>query len=375
MKARPVVSGRHGRFVVVCLLWTLSGAGNLAWSQSLDTMTWESVAECASVREVEFYIRSFPDGQHVGEAQDCLAQLANREVKIRFNDGCAGCPELVLIPAGTYTMGSKRGEEGRREIEGPAHRVSIRTPIAVGIHEVTRGEFRRFVNETAYETENSCYTLDPNTGAWGDLNNPPPEGSSWTNPGYEQTDAHPVVCVDWEDATAYLDWLSHKSGENYRLLSESEWEYVARAGTETPRYWGKRTGVQCQYENGLERAFANRYPSLKRKWRWKPLACNDAHVHTAPVGSFDKPNGFRLHDMLGNAREWVEDCWHEDYKGAPTDGSAWTWGGTCAMRVVRGGSWANVSKNMRSATRVGWTRETRSDVLTFRVARTLHWGE
>ena len=374
MKVLTAVSERCGRSVAACLVWSLSGVWSLAWPQSLDTMTWESVAQCTSVREVEFYIRSFPDGDHVEEARNCLTALANREVKIRFNDGCDGCPDLALIPAGTYSMGSNRGEEGRHKSEGPVHRVAIGTPIAVGMHEVTRGEFRRFVNEMAYEIEHSCYTLDPRTGSW-DPRKGPRKGVSWEDPGYEQADDHPVVCVDWDAATAYLDWLSDRSGEDYRMLSESEWEYAARAGTQRPRYWGRSTKEQCRFENGLERAFAKRYPSLKRKWNWRPIPCNDAHVHTAPVGSFDEPNGFGLHDMLGNTREWVADCWHDDYKGAPTDGSAWMRGGNCRLRVVRGGSWANVPRNMRAATRIAWTRETRSDVLSFRVARTLYWGE
>ena len=376
MKVRTALSERGGRSVVACLLWGLSGAWSFAWSQSMDTMTWESVAQCTSVREVEFYIRSFPDGEHAEEARSCLTALADREVRIRFNDGCDGCPDLVLVPAGRYEMGSKRGEGGRHKREGPAHEVEIRRPIAVGIHEVTRGEFHRFVNEEAYEIEHSCWTLDPKTGSW-DPREPQRKGFFWENPGYEQADDHPVVCVDWDAATAYLDWLSRRSGATYRMLSESEWEYVARAKTDTPRYWGRSyKKTQCRYENGLDSAFAKRYPSLKRKWKWKPIPCNDEHVHTAPVGSF-KPNDFGLHDMLGNVREWVADCWHPDYEGAPADGSVWTrkGKGNCARRVLRGGSWANVPKNMRAATRISYIREARSDVLGFRVARELYWGE
>ena len=374
MKARPSVSGKYGRCLGACLLLGLSGTGSVAWTQSLDTMTWTSVAECTSVRLVEYYIRSHPDGKHVGEARDCLEGLANRTPNFEFNDGCDGCPELVLIPAGTYTMGSKRGEAPRKQQrhEEPRHEVTIGVPIAVGLYEVTRSEFEHFVRAERHETEDVCYSLNHKTGAW----RPPREGYSWENPGFEQADRHPVVCVGWEDAQAYVDWLSARTGENYRLLSESEWEYAARAGTGTPRYWGRSTASQCKHENGLDKAFSKRYPGNRYpKMRWTTSACNDGHVHTAPVGSFDNPNGFGLHDMLGNAREWVDDCWHNSYTDAPVDGSAWTYGGNCGNKVLRGGSWANQSKNMRSATRQAWSAETRSDVLGFRVARSLHWGK
>ena len=160
-----------------------------------------------------------------------------------------------------------------------------------------------------------------------------------------------MVCVSWKDAKAYVDWLSGKTGKGYRLLSEAEWEYVARGGTRTSRYWGAGEGGQCEYANGA-------------------ASCRDRSVYTAEVGSY-RANGFGLHDVLGNVWEWVEDCWHEDYTGAPVDGSAWTSGGECGYRVLRGGSWVAKPRNLRSAIRIRNSTGNRVNFLGFRIARTL----
>ena len=153
----------------------------------------------------------------------------------------------------------------------------------------------------------------------------------WRNPGFIQTDQHPVVCVSWRNAQAYVKWLSRETGKTYRLLSEAEWEYVARGGTKTSRYWGEDVVGQCRHANGLDRSAKNRYP------KWKAVECDDGAVHTSAVGQY-KANGFGLHDVSGNVWEWVADCWNGHYNGAPADGSAWT-SGHCDRRVVRGGSW------------------------------------
>ena len=223
-------------------------------------------------------------------------------------------------------MGSPESEAGRDDDEGPRHRVRIAKRFAVGRYEVTRGEFGRFVRETEHSTGNACWTYEG--GEWEERS-----GLSWRNPGFTQADGHPVVCVSWEDAQAYVRWLSRKTGERYRLLSESEWEYVARGGTRTSRYWGDGESGQCSHANGADRA-------LKRRgdWKWEIVSCDDGHSHTAPMGSFSA-NAFGLHDVMGNVWEWVEDCWHESYAGAPADGGAWTVGGDCERRVLRGGSW------------------------------------
>jgi len=325
-------------------------------------LTWPLV-DCGKVTEVDFYLKSYPETPHLMEARECLMQAA--ENKPRFTDGCADCPDLVLIPPGTFTMGSKRNESGRTRYEGPRHEVTISVPFGVGVHEVTRGEFARFVDDTGYPVLESCGAMDESDGRWKRN-----DALSWTRPGYPQTDRHPVVCVRWVDAMAYVAWLSNKAEGKYRLLSESEWEYVARAGTDTPRHWGRSTWAQCDYENGLDRTFTRQF----RRFGWRPAPCSDGHVRTAPVASFDRPNGFGLHDILGNVREWVADCWHDRYTNPPTDGSPWGLGGDCQSAVVRGGSWANPPIHMRSAMRAKWEPGSRGDVLGFRVARSVHWG-
>ena len=189
---------------------------------------------------------------------------------------------------------------------------------------------------------------------------------SWRTPGFNQADGHPVVCVSWEDAKAYVKWLSRETGERYRLLSESEWEYVARAGTGTSWYWGDGESGQCTHANGADRALKRRYGD----WKWTVASCDDGRIHTAPVGSY-AANGFGLHDVLGNAWEWVEDCWHESYAGAPKDGRAWTGGGDCGRRVLRGGSWGFEPWFLRSAYRSRYSAGIRYSLAGFRVARTL----
>ena len=277
----------------------------------------------------------------------------------RFRD-CDGtwCPEMVVVPAGSYMMGSPASEAGRHDNEGPRHRVRIAQPFAVGVTEVTRGEFGRFVRETGHSTGNGCWTVED--GEWEERS-----GRNWRNPGYSQTDVHPVACVSWEDAQAYARWLSRETGERYRLLSEAEWEYVARGEKSTARYWGQSESDQCRHANGGDRALKRRYGD----WEWSTSSCDDGHVHTAPVGSYTT-NGYGLHDVLGNVWEWVEDCWHEGYAGAPSNGSAWK-SGECSRRVLRGGSWDDGPRDLRSAIRSRGTAGGRDNLTGFRVAKTL----
>ena len=172
-----------------------------------------------------------------------------------------------------------------------------------------------------------------------------------------------MVCVSWDDVRAYASWLSRRTGERYRLLSESEWEYVARAGTRTARYWGEGESGQCGHANGAD-------ASAKRQYSyWAAASCDDGHVRTAPVGSYGA-NAWGLHDVLGNVWEWTGDCWNESYAGAPSDGSSWE-RGACSNRVLRGGSWRNSPRYLRSAYRDGLFTGYRSLYNGFRVARTL----
>jgi formylglycine-generating enzyme required for sulfatase activity len=232
-------------------------------------------------------------------------------------------PEMVLIPAGSFVMGSPDSEPGQYHDEGPAHRVTIARPFWLGRYPVTRGEYAVFAGETGH----------------GD--------NQWQDPGFPQDDRHPVVNVSHQDAEAYVAWLSAKTRQTYRLPSEAEWEYAARAGTIAARYWGEAAG-----EPGKHARF-----SKER---------GDAGG-TAPVGCFP-PNPFGLYDMLGNVWEWCADPWHDTYLGAPTEGSVWANGGA-AGRVLRGGSWFNAARGVRSAYRTPVVPLDRLGFVGFRCAR------
>ena len=271
------------------------------------------------------------------------------------NKDCPQCPRMVVIPAGSFEMGSPSGTGAHDEAH--RHRVRISEPIAVGMYEVKRGEYMHFVEETNRSGGGACWQYDGM-----DMK----QGAGPADPGFIQGEDEPMVCASWTDAQAYVEWLSRKTGEKYRLLSESEWEYAARGGTVAARYWDDRESEQCGNANGADGTLKARYAD----WFELTAACDDGHAHTSESGRYG-PNGFGLFDMLGNAREWVEDCWHRDYDGAPGDGSAWTEGGNCALRVLRGGSWLDGPGGVRASVRDKGTADTRFSANGFRVARTL----
>lgn len=242
-----------------------------------------------------------------------------------FRDGDT-CPEMVVVPEGSFLMGSPESEKYRERNEGPVHPVTIVEPFAVGKFAVTFQEWQACVSD------GGC-SHRPHDMFWGGEN-------------------RPVIRVSWKDAQKYVSWLSERTGEGYRLLSESEWEYVARAGTTGPFQFGSTISTDQANYNGYK-------GELKIR------------SQTVPVGSFPA-NIFGLHEVHGNVWEWVEDCWHPSYnESPPTDGSAWTWGGNCDWRVLRGGSWNVSLKRLRVATRLKLKAETRSNKVGFRVARTL----
>ena len=264
---------------------------------------------------------------------------------------------MVVLPAGSYRMGSPSYEQGR-QVEGPVHEVTIAVPFAIGVYEVTVAEFGRFVDETGYSAGSSCRTYEG--GKYEDR-----AGRGWRNPGFGQSGRHPVACVNWNDAQAYVAWLSRETGEEYRLPSESEWEYAARAGTATARYWGEGESGQCRHANGADASLKERYSD----WPSLVASCRDGHVHTAPAGSF-AANGWELHDMLGSVWEWTEDCWNGSYAGAPSDGNAWEHG-DCSVRALRGGSWLSKPSVLRAAYRDRITTGVRFYFIGFRVVRML----
>ncbi len=282
--------------------------------------------------------------------------------KPAFKD-CADCPEMVVIPAGRFVMGEVPGEEEREKVpeqfrnrSQPQFWVDVAS-FSAGKFEVTRGQYRAFAQATDRSSD-GCFVW---TGAKfeHDLS------KDWRNPGYVQEETHPAACVSWNDASAYVTWLSQKTGKNYRLLSEAEWEYAARAGTTTTRFWGDDGNMSCGYANGSDLTAHAQVPGFDK---FVVANCNDRYAYTAPVGSY-RPNAFGLHDLLGNVWEWTQDCWNENYSGAPADGSA-SVTGNCSQRVVRGGSWFFNPQFLRAAFRLWDSTAVRGNFGGFRVART-----
>jgi formylglycine-generating enzyme required for sulfatase activity len=268
---------------------------------------------------------------------------------------CDVCPEMVVVPAGRFVMGSPESEPGRSPNEGPQHEVMIAYSFAIGKNKVTVDQFAAFVAESGY-VQGSC------------LKGNGPEqlpGVAFRNPNYPQTGSHPAACLNFADSRAYADWLARKTGKPYRLLSDAEWEYAARAGTTTRYYFGADERELCRYGNVGDQSTIGR---LGLSSGTTPAPCNDGYVFTAPVGSF-LPNAFGLYDMIGNIWEWVEDCNNPNYVGAPTDGSAWLTG-DCIRRQGRGGSFIDGVQNLGSARHIEHD-ERRTGDNGMRVARSL----
>jgi formylglycine-generating enzyme required for sulfatase activity len=294
-----------------------------------------------------------------------------------FRD-CSDCPEMVVVPAGSFIMGSTKEDEEReglsprlqkgrgandkavQEMLGwslPQHKVTIAKPFAVGKFHLTHGQFAAFVAATHRPDPESCNTMT----ADGDFHKN--VGGNWHNTGYTQSDDDPVTCAAWEDAKAYVDWLAAKTGKPYRLLSEAEYEYAARAGTTGQRFWGDNIKDTCKYANVADQSTHKVYPNLP----W--VDCNDGYAYTAPDGKF-QPNAFGLYGMLGNGYQWVADCVHVNYDGAPTDGSAWMTG-PCDRHGERGGAWFTGAYAVRAPKRGFNTPTARNGDNSFRIARDL----
>ena len=277
----------------------------------------------------------------------------SKRAAVAFKE-CDYCPEMVAVPAGNFIMGSPGSEIGRDKDEGPQQLVTIERSFAVGKFEVTVAQYKVFVDETGQPVD-SC-------DMWVITDATP------IAPGFPQGGSHPAVCISWHDAKAYTAWLSKKVGKEYRLLTEAEWEYAARAGTTSRFYFGDDDGQICNYANSADQPHRKFVPGAAK--------CRDGYIYTAPVGTF-APNAFGLYDMLGNAWEWVEDCAHDNYKDMPAatkqTGAAWT-NENCTSRIMRGGGWSNPPNLVRSAQRFRWSNikpNFRNNRIGFRVARTL----
>ena len=278
--------------------------------------------------------------------EQVAAMYSHRELQpeAQFQD-CQDCPKLTVIDSGSYMMGSDT------PFEGPQHSVTINSAFAVGIYEVTNREFAKFIQDTNYSFDsNQCLTLEEEK--WKERSK-----RNWQNTGYpEATEAHPVVCVSWEDANAYVNWLSEKTREKYRLLTEAEWEYVTRAGT-VKRYNTSSTTIatdQANYHEGNVWEGILEPPNIFKK-------------QTLPVGTFDA-NMFGLHDTHGNVWEWLQDCWADNYENTPNNGTAQE-SDNCEAHVLRGGSWMNSSEYITSTIRSSNIPTTRTSFNGFRVAR------
>jgi formylglycine-generating enzyme required for sulfatase activity/DNA-binding winged helix-turn-helix (wHTH) protein len=288
-------------------------------------------------------------------AREPAAKPAQKAART-FKD-CDVCPEMVELPAGEFMMGSPADERGRDEVEGSQRRVVIPKRLALGKFEVTVAQFEAFVAETGLVVEDTCRRLNIKTGRF-DL---PTEGS-FRQPGFDVSASHPVVCVSWHDAQSYAAWLGRRTGKPYRLPSEAEWEYAARAGTTASYSFGSDEGQLCDY---------GRFADLASRFPWGAGCRSKLATHgPLPVGTL-KPNPWGLFDMHGNTWEWVADCWRPDARETPTDGTPFPRPGGCEVGVLRGGSWVAGYRKLRSAQRLPVNAAKRHNHIGFRVALSL----
>ncbi len=261
------------------------------------------------------------------------------------------CPEMVVIPTGSFMMGSPETEEGRTDNEGPQRWVTLAQPFALGRHTVTRGQFAAFVVATGHD-------LSGGTVVWTGRKFERKADRDWRSPGFEQTDAHAVVCVSWNDAQAYARWLSAQTAASYRLPTEAEWEYAARAGTTTP-FWTGATISTSQANYYGDYAYESGVKGLDRKGT---VVVDDPSFPDNPFGLFH---------VHGNVWEWVQDCYAGSCDGAPTEGHLAVDRKDCPERVLRGGSWGGHLGDLRSAKRLGRGPDNRFSNTGFRLARML----
>lgn len=364
---------------------TTPESGQAPSQDDKEMVFWLAIQESTNPKSFEAYLQAYPNGAFAPLAQLKIAELSAEEPTVELAEGptepeetgseqrtqaavglnfepgqefrdCADCPSLTVVPSGGFTMGSPETEEGRLDNEGPTRPVQVEKPFAIGTREVTVREFQAFVEDTGYDVGDECWTYENGEGRYRADRN-------WRNPGFEQTPEDPVVCVSWRDAQAYVEWLRSVTGNRYRLPSEAEWEYAARAGSETRYFFGndRSGGMVCRYGNGADMTAKATYV------RWTTSVCDDGALYTAPGGSY-APNGFGLYDTLGNAAEWTQDCWNDGYWDAPGNTLALDYG-NCTLHPVRGQAWSGTPRGLRSAYREAFEAPERDQNIGFRVAR------
>ncbi len=331
-----------------------------------ESAAWGIAQRTDTIPAYRSYLADYPSGVNASAARSRIAALTPppepaTRVGQTFRDSLSGGgrgPEMVVVPSGSFTMGSLSSEKNRSSDEGPERTVRINYQFAVGKTEVTVAQYKAFADATGRAAGGNCYADLDGDGSWSTT-----AEANWTNTGFAQSGTHPVACLSFEDAQAYAEWLGRQTGEEYRLLTEAEFEYANRSGTTSAYVWGTDQNAGCRDSNGADSSAKRTYSG------WTTSTCNDGHVHTAPVGSF-RSNAFGLYDMTGNVWEWTQDCYADSYSGAPTDGSARI-GGDCSRRVLRGGSWDSNPIRLRSANRSRNYPTNRKDNAGFRAARTL----
>ncbi|MGC4028469.1 MAG: formylglycine-generating enzyme family protein [Steroidobacteraceae bacterium] len=307
-----------------------------------------------------------------GFAPSALAQFKAVQISVPASTpgstfrSCEDCPSMVVIPSGSFKMGSDRMEGNRTSL--PIRDITIAKPFALAQTEVTEAQFAQFMKETkVFPPEASCISADPKVGfsrfyaSWG-WNNI--EDASGNRPDF------PVRCVSWYMAKGYVDWLANKTGLPYRLPSEAEWEYAAKAGKSTDWWWGDNLDPICEYENGLDLSAQKAGISAASG---TVMPCDDGFGGLAPAGS-KKPNPFGLYDMHGNVWEWVQDCWSEKYPAEPVDGSAYEPDSSCRgdrRRNIKGGSFRSPIEQMRPTYHAGDPAANSLATFGFRIAMDL----
>lgn len=297
-------------------------------------------------------------------AAPATAQAADPRAPGAVFRDCDECPEMVVIPAGSFVMGTPGAASagGAQGAEADAVAITVPRAFALGRFEVTRAQFAHFIARSGYEPRGGCRGWDPALLRFSD-----DLRRGWSNPALPSApaDLHPVSCVSFADAQAYVQWLARETGERYRLPSEAEWEYAARAGSRTLRPWGDAAESGCDHANTYDLGAEAAY-----RLGWPAAGCGDGHADLAPVGQFTA-NAFGLFDVIGNVREWVQDCATGSSTGRPRDARAWEWLGGCGNRIRRGGSWLTPPAGSRSAFRDDAPAGERTDDTGFRVAMDL----